>query len=288
MAIGPNITHMGTRRIDLPDITLSVTDVGQGPAVVLLHGFPDRARMWSAQVDALVAAGHRVIAPDLRGFGDSDRPDDVAAYRIRRSVGDVLALLDVLGIDEAAVAGHDFGAVVGWVLAMSSPRITRYAALSVGHPAVGRDLDQLALSWYMLWFLFPGVAEDVLPGDDWAFLRRWAHPDAGPDDEMVARQIADLERPGALTAGLNWYRANIDPAGFVRSGRGEVPPVSCPVLGVWSTDDIALGEEQMTASAHHVTGGWRYERLEGVGHWMPVRAAEQVSSLLVDFLGATG
>jgi pimeloyl-ACP methyl ester carboxylesterase len=270
------------RRVDLPEITLSVTDVGEGPAVVLLHGFPDRAAMWSAQIDALVAAGHRVIAPDLRGFGESDRPDDVAEYRVGRSVADVLALLDVLGVEEAAVAGHDFGAAVGWALAMTTPRVTRYAALSVGHPGAGRDVAQLARSWYMLWFLFPGVAEQALPADDWAFFRHWAHPDAGPGDELVARQIADLERPGALTAGLNWYRANIAPAAFVRPRR-ELPPVSCPVLGVWSTDDIALGEEQMTASADHVSGSWRYERLTGVGHWMPVRAAGEVSTLLADF-----
>jgi pimeloyl-ACP methyl ester carboxylesterase len=271
-------------RVALPDITLAVTDVGEGPAVVLLHGFPDRASMWSAQIEGLVAAGYRVIAPDLRGFGDSDRPDAVDAYRISRSVADVLALLDERGVERAAVVGHDFGSVVGWALAMRSDRVTRYAALAVGHPEAFRaaGLAQRERSWYMLWFSFPGVAEDVLPADDWAPFRRWFH--SGRDDELARTQIADLARPGALVAGLNWYRANIDPRTFVDETPLGLPRLTIPVLGMIGDQDVALGEPQMADSGRWLDGPFTYVPVPGADHWFPVRQATTVTDQLLAFL----
>ena len=271
-------------RVDLPDITLSVIDAGEGPAVVLLHGFPDRATLWRPQIDALVAAGYRVIAPDLRGFGDSDRPDDVAAYRLRHSVADVLALLDERGVERAAVAGHDFGSVVGWALAMRSDRVTRYAALSVGHPEAFRaaGLEQRALSWYMLWFRFPGVAEEALPADDWALLRRWLH--RGVDDELTRTHIADLARPGALTAGLNWYRATVDPRTFADEAPLGLPRLTIPVLGMLGTADVALGEAQMTGSARYLDAPFTYVPVPGGDHWLPARQPGAVTGALLRFL----
>ena len=97
------------------------------------------------------------------------------------------------------------------------------------------------------------------------------------------RNVADLSRPGRLTAGLNWYRATTTPAAFAGPPL-ELPPVSCPTMGVWSSRDYALTESQMTASADHVTGPWRYERIESVGHDVPVAAPDQLNALLLDFL----
>ncbi|MFP5070179.1 alpha/beta fold hydrolase [Pseudonocardia nantongensis] len=279
------ITVPGTTR---DETTLSVHDTGgEGPAVLLLHGWPDRATLWAHQVDALAAAGYRVVAPDLRGFGDSDRPEEVEHYRMAALRGDVLGVADALGIDRFALAGHDWGSALGWALAMSSDRVTRYAAFSVGHPAAfaTAGFRQKAMSWYMLWFQFPGVAEKVLPADDWQFLRAWAHasfPEAHP---LPARQIADLSRPGALTASLNWYRANVDPATFVPTEVPQVPTISIPVLGVWSGGDMALTEGQMRRSSEVCTD-FRFEQVDGVGHWIPAEAPERVSELLLDFLGS--
>ncbi len=274
-------------RVELPGVTLSVTDTGgTGSAVVLLHGWPDRASLWEHQIAALSADGHRVVAPDLRGFGDSDRPGDVESYRMRTLVGDVLGLADALGIERFALAGHDWGAALGWAVTTFSPRVTRYAAFSVGHPGAfaTAPLEQKARSWYMLWFQFPGVAETVLPADDWALLRSWLHAGADADDPLVARHVADLSRPGALTASLNVYRANIDPATFVGAGAPTLPRITCPTLGVWSSGDVALTEDQMTRSAEWVDGPFRYERIDGVGHWVPVHAAGRVTELLREFL----
>jgi pimeloyl-ACP methyl ester carboxylesterase len=255
-------------------LDFNVAEAGGGPPVLLLHGFPDSWRLWRHQISALADAGHRVIAPDLRGFGDSAKPEPVEAYRMRTLVTDV--------------AGHDWGASLAWVLAMFVPdRVSRLAAVSVGHPRAyaAAGLAQWRASWYMLWFQFPGVAERELRADDWAFFRRWAWNGAAPGQDPDAdRQVAGLSRPGALTAGLNWYRANIDPASFVADGEGSsLPPVSCPTMGIWTSDDFALTEAQMTGSERFVTGPWRYVRLDGVDHWVPVHAPERLSQLLVDF-----
>ena len=219
------------------DLHLAEAGPEAGPAVVLLHGFPDSWKLWRHQVDALAGAGMRVLAPDLRGLGETTRPAEVEAYKLRTLAADVVGLLDAVGVRRAAVVGHDWGAALAWRVAMFVPdRVDRLVAVSVGHPLAGvaAGLPQRRLSWYMLWFLFPGVAERVLPQDDWAVFRRWAWNGArrGADPDLD-RQLADLSRPGALAAGLNWYRANIDPATFVINDptRISVPPVACPTMG---------------------------------------------------------
>jgi pimeloyl-ACP methyl ester carboxylesterase len=281
----PVVTEQ-TLRVNGLDFNLA--EAGDGPPVLLLHGFPDSWWLWRHQISALADAGHRVIAPDLRGFGDSAKPEAVEAYRMRALVTDVVGVLDALGVERADVAGHDWGASLAWVLGMFVPdRVSRLAAVSVGHPRAyaAAGLEQWRASWYMLWFQFPGVAERELRADDWAFFRRWAWNGAAPGQDPDAdRQVAGLSRPGALTAGLNWYRANVDPASFVADGEGSsLPPVSCPTMGIWTSDDFALTEAQMIGSERFVTGPWRYVRLDGVDHWVPVHAPERLSQLLVDF-----
>jgi pimeloyl-ACP methyl ester carboxylesterase len=213
---------------------------------------------------------------------------------MRTLVGDAIGLLDALEVERAAVVGHDWGAGLAWMLAtFAADRVSRLVAISVGHPVsfAAAGMAQKQRSWYMLWFLFPGVAERVLPTDDWAVFRRWAWDGIGPgEDPDCDRQVADLSRPGALTAGLNWYRANVDPATFVAgdpAARSSLPPVTCPTLGVWGSEDFALTEAQMTGSERFVAGPWRYQRLGGVGHWVPVHAPERLNDLLVEFLQGT-
>ena len=261
-------------------IELDVLEEGSGPAVLLVHGFPDSSHIWRHQVPALVGAGLRVIAPDLRGFGGSDRPAQIEDYRVSRSVADLLAVLDELGVDRARVAGHDFGAVVAWLLAALHPeRVERLVAMSVGHPgAQRRTIESREKAWYTLLFQFHGVAEELLSRDDWSLLREWLR---GEGD--VERYVADLSRPGALTAGLSWYRANMHPARQLEPRR-PVPPVAAPTLGIWSSGDHYLTEAQMVSSGEQVTGPWRYERIDGAGHWMQLDATDRMNELLVEFL----
>jgi pimeloyl-ACP methyl ester carboxylesterase len=266
-------------RVDVHGVGIEYEVTGQGPPVVLLHGFPDSGRLWRHQVPALAGAGFRVIVPDLRGYGRSDKPQAVEAYSMAFLAADVLAVLADLEITRAHVVGHDWGAALAWGLAAFAPeRVDHLAVLSVGHPATFRRTpQQREKSWYMLLFQFPGIAERWLADNDWANFRNWGHH---PDADQV---IADLEAAGSLTPGLNWYRANVPPESWVAPPL-TLPPVQAPTMGVWSTADHALTEIQMTDSGQNVAGPWRYERLDGPGHWMQLDAPDQVSALLLDFL----
>lgn len=267
-------------RVDVDGVGIEYEVTGDGTPVVLLHGFPDSGRLWRHQVPALAEAGFKVIVPDLRGYGQSDKPMEVAAYRMDVLVGDVLAVMSASGADRAHVVGHDWGAGIAWATAlMRADRVDHLVVLSVGHPATffADGYEQYQKSWYMLLFQFAGIAEEWLSGNDWANFRAWGqHPDTDG-------AIVELEANGSLTPALNYYRANMTPERFLYS-RLELPPVQVPTMGVWSSGDAALGEGQMTRSAGNVAGTWRYERLDGPGHWMQLEAPDDVSRLLVDFL----
>jgi pimeloyl-ACP methyl ester carboxylesterase len=270
-----------TRRIEANGISYHLIDEGgQGPAVLLLHGFPDTSSLWRAQIPALVAAGFRTIAPDLRGRGQTQAPANVADYSIGGMVPDLVALLDELGIDRAHVVGHDFGAAVAWVFAALRPdRVNRLAVLSVGHPAArGKPtLEGLQKSWYRILFQFEG-AEELVQQNDWFLFRELLH---GNGD--VEEYIADLSRPGALTAGLGWYRAAL-PLKHMLAPPPGLPAVTAHTLGIWSTGDDYLNEEPMLRSADFVTSGWRYERFDDASHWIPLDQPERLNRLLLEFL----
>jgi pimeloyl-ACP methyl ester carboxylesterase len=268
------------RRVAGDGLTLAVQDEGQGQAVLLIHGFPDSSHLWRHQVPALLEAGMRAVAPDLRGFGGSDKPEAVEEYAIAKSVGDMVAVLDALGVERTHVVGHDFGAVVAWALAAIVPdRVDRLVAMSVGHPnARDRSMEQREKAWYQLLFQFTGVAEELLSRNEWALFRDWLR---GHGD--LERYLSDLSRPGALTAGLNWYRANLAPR-LQLEPRPRLPAVAAPTLGVWSDGDPYLTENGMLRSADWVEGPWRYERVEGAGHWMQLDESELITRLLLEFL----
>ena len=271
---------------EINGIKLAYVDEGEGSPVVLLHGWPDSADLWRNQVSALVGAGRRVLAPDLRGFGESDAPAGVEPYQILNSAADVLGLCDHLNVDRFALVGHDWGSALGWALAaFAADRVERYVGISVGHPAtfVGEDFEQREKSWYMFFFQFEGVAEEWLRADDWANLRAWV-TNGGRRADDLDRWITDLSRPGRLEASLGWYRANVPPSSWVGDSAFVFPPVACPVMGVWSSDDTALTEGQMSRSASSVSGDFRYERIDGVSHWIPVEAPDQLNALLLNFL----
>ncbi len=256
-------------------------DDGTTQTVLLLHGWPDSSYLWRHQIKALSDAGFRVVAPDLRGFGQSSMPADVAAYAITNSMLDVISLLDHLEIAKVKLVGHDWGSVLAWVVAAFLPeRVEKLVAISVGHPTsfASAGLEQLSRSWYTFWFQFPGVAEAALPREDWKLLREFLG-----NEGDIEKYVSDLGRPGALTASLNWYRANMPPERVGASDPPLIPNVSCPTLGIWSDRDFALVERQMTHSEVFVDGPWEYLRLGGIGHHVPVLAPERLNEVLLGY-----
>jgi pimeloyl-ACP methyl ester carboxylesterase len=259
-----------------------VRDEGTGPAVLLLHGFPDTHALWRQQIPALTQAGFRAIAPDLRGRGQTEAPASLEGYGLGAMVPDLVALLDHLGLERAHVVGHDFGAALAWIFAAVQPaRVDRLVTLSVGHPAArGKPkLEHLQKAWYQLLFQFVGVAEEVVQQDDWYLMRVMLQHAAQADE-----YIAELSRPGALTSALNWYRANLQPQRLLAPPPG-LPAVQAPTLGIWSSGDDYLTEDRMIASKDFVSGGgWRYERFDDASHWIPLDQPARLNQLLLDFL----
>jgi pimeloyl-ACP methyl ester carboxylesterase len=266
------------KKIHTGRVELNVQIAGEGPAILLLHGFPDSNALWREVTPRLVAAGYRVVAPDQRGFGASDAPRGSHHYRIEEVVRDAIGLLDAVGIDRAHLVGHDLGAVIGWFLAGEHPeRFHSLTAVSVGHPRAyaSAGFEQKRKGLYTFLFQLPALPEWYLSVNNFARFRRWVrnYPEAD-------HWISDLSRPGRLTAALSWYRANLR-----RMLTGARPRCPLPTLGIWSSRDFALAESQMVGSRKFVDGDWRYERFEGCSHWIPLEAPEALSRLLLEFIG---
>lgn len=279
------MTGLRTHRITANGITHFVRDTGDEAAspAILLHGFPDSSAVWERLTPHLAAAGYRVIAPDMRGFGESDMARRVADYDIRTGAArDVVAILDALGLPRAHLVGHDFGAPVAWMLAaQEAARFRSLAALSVGHMRafLSAGAEQKRRSLYILVHQLRGICEYLYRRDDWALLRR--HWDGARDPEATIRL---LSRPGRLTAGLNWYRANVSLARMIfppKEGAFGEERVRIPTLGVWSAGEKYLVEEQMQASSAYVDAAWTYARIENASHWMQEDAPEELAKLLL-------
>ncbi|MGS2617615.1 alpha/beta fold hydrolase [Micromonospora sp. LZ34] len=269
-------------RIDARGLEFEVRVGGPegGEPVLLLHGFPQHGGEWDDVVPALHAAGLRTYAPDQRGYSPGARPAEVEAYRMAELVADAVALLDALGLPAAHVVGHDWGALVGWELAVRHPeRVRTLTAVSVPHPAamayaLANDPQQKVRSAYIVLFRQPGKAETVLLGLDAAALRRLLG--GVGDAARVAGYAEPMRRPGALTAALNWYRAMPSRAGLAGTG-----PVTVPTTFVWSDRDVAIGRTAAEACAAQVTGDYRFVELPGVSHWIPDEAPAPLAEAIL-------
>lgn len=283
---------MARERINVGDVRLSVESAGSGTPVVLLHGFPENSHSWRHQLPVLADAGFHAVAPDLRGYGRSDRPDRVEDYAIAHLAGDIWGLIDALDAGPVHLVGHDWGGSLAWMTAMRRSELLRsLTILNSPHPAASAQArltlpDQMAKSWYMLLFQFPGVAEAWLSNDDFANFRTFVFDTAADgtfSDEDREAFLEPLRRDGALTAALNYYRANIPPASWIGSAP-ETPPVEVPTMIVWGLEDAYMGRVLLDLSTERVGGPLRVEELPGVGHWVQQEAAEAVNALLLDFL----
>ena len=255
-----------------------------GAPVVLLHGFPQDSSAFDLLAPGLHSAGLRTLAPDQRGYCPSARPRGRSAYTLRHAVDDVLALLYDAGLSDAHVVGHDWGGGVAWALAAWHPdRVRTLTVLSTPHPRAmtGSMLrsDQLLRSYYMALFQLPVLPERVLRANDGAALRRALQRDGLPR-ETADRYVNRMLEPGALTAGLNWYRA------LPFSLREPVGTVRVPTLHVWSTGDAFLGRAATDATAAHVDAPYRLEVLDDVPHWIPELAPDRTAELITTHVKA--
>ncbi|MEO5808830.1 MAG: alpha/beta hydrolase [Sphingomicrobium sp.] len=270
------------------------------PPAILLHGFPESHRTWIKVAERLKGQV-RMIIPDLRGFGRSDRPQDVPAYATDTLIADIFALADARGLDRFALVGHDWGGAIAWAAALrGDPRIERLAIVNSPHPLIFQksiieNEAQRAASQYITAFRSPGMEQKIAAmGYPGFFEKSFAkHVDLKEiSSEERSQYIADWRRAGAMTAMLNWYRASaitvpaigekaVMPA-WVERG---VPKLKIPVRVVWGLEDKALLPIQLDGIGE-IGEDVEVFPLKGVGHFAPWEAPDAVADALGPFLGA--
>lgn len=275
---------------DLGDVRLHYVEAGEGPLVVLLHGFPQTHHMWRFQIPALVEAGFRVVAPDMRGYNLSDKPDGVEKYRVHELARDVEHLILHLGEEKAAVVGHDWGAIVAWFVAMQYPeRVEKLGILNVPHPARfffdGFAMPkQLLKSSYMFFFQLPRLPEKAVSANGFAALRagfrtNTVRPEA-ISEEAAEHYVEAISRPGALTSTINYYRALFR---YPSDMRALLKKIETPTLVIWGEQDVFLSLELAEPSPLWVPN-LRVERLPDASHFVAEDRPDRVNALLLELL----
>jgi epoxide hydrolase 4 len=277
---------------DLSEVQLHYVEAGDGPLVVLLHGFPEFWYGWRLQIKALAAAGFRVVAPDMRGYNLSSRPEDVSDYDIDKLAGDVRDLVSERGAQSAMLAGHDWGGSVAWATAMAHPEIVdRLAILNAAHPRkLSQGLHhpgQLRKSWYFFFFALPDLPESVVHANNWHFFRHFLH-DASPayTPEEMDHYIEAWSQPGAASGMINYYRSSVRTP--PKKAEAAIHPVKAPTLVIWGQRDAYLGEELAEPEHDDVPNLERVERLPEASHWVHHDEAERVTQLLTEFFAPAG
>ena len=280
------------RGITVNGVRLHCVLEGKGPLVLLLHGFPESAHAWRKQIPAL-ADRFRVVAPDLRGYAESERPPHVSDYRMPVLVADIVGLIEALGEERAHIVGHDWGGAIAWAAAQTRPAIVdRLVVLNCPHPlplqrALRSLSRQVLRSWYVLFFQLPELPESILVRDGAAILERSLRggairPDTFSEDDILEYRRA-LSIPGAATAALNYYRAAFRDA---LTGRTLDPSriIQAPTLLIWAEDDFALGRELTDDMEGLFAREFRIEYVRNTSHWVMEERPEVVNRLLLDFL----
>lgn len=269
-----------------PGVRLHYVEQGEGPLVVLLHGFPEFWYAWRRQIDALVQAGFRVVAPDQRGYNLSDKPPKVTDYGVARLVEDVAALIHDRGETKAFVVGHDWGAGVAWSFAMQHPEmVERLVVLNGPHPerilhGLKANPIQLIRSWYMFFFQLPSLPEAVAELDGYKFLLKPLREEPTNPHAFeaadIARYVEAYARPGAVTAMINWYRA------MFRTKAVEMRPTNVDALVLWGEGDPHLGRDLATPTKELVPNA-RVVFIPDASHWLMHDEPERVNAELIAF-----
>lgn len=288
---------------DANGLAFHYVEAGDGPLVLLLHGYPEFWYAWRHQIPVLADAGYRVVAPDLRGYNRTERPTGVDSYHIEHLADDITALIAALGHKSAILVGHDWGSLIAWETAMrSSACVDQLVVLNSSHPALfERELSRLrglVRAWHMYAVQFPWLPERVLAANDFyvcetLFDATFVNEDAVTCTDRKRYRTA-WAQPGALTAMLNYYRANtaralVRPMLWPRLGLGGVPmtrlsqqPVTVPTLVLWG--DRTIHEPTMLDGIEEWVADVRIERIVDAGHWLHTEQPAAVNRLLLGAL----
>jgi epoxide hydrolase 4 len=283
------------RQVTANGLRFAVDEAGEGDRVALcLHGFPESRYSWRYQLPMLAQAGWRAIAPDMRGYGDSDRPVEQSAYAMDRLVEDAGALFDAYGARQRLLIAHDWGALIAWTFALRKTRaLDGLVIMNVPHPAVFREVwqrswDQKAKSWYVAFFQIPWLPERMLTANNaravGEMFRGMAVNKAAFPDDVLDHYRQNALKPGAMTAMINYYRANLR---VLADRSTPAPMIETPTLMIWGEADAALSIEN-TRGYEKLVRDFTLERLPRVSHWVQQEAPDEVNARLASWLASKG
>ena len=286
-----SVTH---HFVQLPQLRMHYVEAGEGPLVVLLHGFPENWWSWRHQVQQLADAGYRVIVPDLRGYGETDKQ---GPYDLDTLAGDVCALIESLGAEKSVrVVGHDWGGGVAWHLATTRPEFCeRLVVMNCPHPAImqrallGSRLSwaQIKRSWYFFFFLLPFLPEWLLTKDDAKNVARTIAGNSSSrehfsDDEL--RPFRDgIQRPGAASAMVGWYREAVRDGLRTVFSPKKYAAITAATLLVWGMKDPALGFEELVPGTEEFVPRLKVEQIPDAGHFVHAERPDPVNAALIAF-----
>ena len=281
-----------TEFVEANGLRFEVDKCGHGDRLALcLHGFPEHSFSWRYQLPLLADLGYEAWAPNLRGYGNSSRPQGVSAYALEYLLEDVAQLIDASGAKETVLLAHDWGAVIAWYFAIRARRpLTHLIICNVPHPQAmqqGFGWEQLKRSWYVFFFQIPGLPEKMLRRNDGAAMKQVMRSSA-VDKSAFPDAVGEVYwrnamQPGALTAMVNYYRALVRGGGAKRQRAQGLPVIKTPTLLVWGEEDVALTKETTYGTENYVRDlTIRY--LPRVSHWVQQEQPEAVNAMIEAFL----
>lgn len=289
----PADSGIAVKFVETNGLTFEVAQAGEGDHLALmLHGFPELHYSWRHQMPLLASKGYRVWAPNIRGYGGTDRPSEVRDYALDKLTQDVADLIDASGATKVTLFAHDWGAIIAWAFAITKLRpLTRLVIMNVPHPMVARreirKWRQFKKSWYIFFFQLPWLPEKLLArkGGD-AVGELIANTSCnkerfGPEERAIYSEASC--RPGARSAMVNYYRALLRHGDTIGLGDGRI---DVPTLMVWGEEDVAINIH-CTDGTDEWVSDLTLKRLPGVSHWVQQDAPDEVNAILDEWLPAS-
>jgi pimeloyl-ACP methyl ester carboxylesterase len=288
----PNNYEICHEFVKVNGIRMHYVTMGHGPLIVLLHGFPEFWYSWRHQISSL-SKQFKVVAPDMRGYGETEKPVKVDAYKIEKIVKDIVELVQGLGYEKATIAGHDWGGIIAWSIAMMAPDVVeKLIIMNAPHPGVyskriPKNIKQMLRSWYVFFFQIKGIPELILRSKNYKILK------SSLLNSLVRKECfteKDIEtyvsswKSGGISGGINYYRANLSLRYWLNSNAISFPKIKVPVLHIWAEGDKFLGKELTKNTQEFIDAQYRLHLIPNCGHWIQQEASDEVNGVMIKFL----
>ena len=264
--------------------------------IVFLHGFPEFWYSWRHQIPYF-AKHFKVVAPDMRGYGETEKPGEISEYRIDKLVRDIIELIHSLGKEKAIIVGNDWGGIIGWSIAMIAPSVVeKLIIMNAPHPALYqknafKNLLQMQKSWYVFFFLLQKVPEKVLSSNNFALLKHMFESSIKRKDKFTQSNIENYisswrkEGCAGIVGGINYYRANLNAEFWENLGESiPFPKIKTPTLLIWGEDDIFFEKELTENTKEFIEAPFSLKLITGCGHWVQQEAPDEVNQIMHEFL----